>query len=128
MSTAYYALFHHLAKAGADLFVGATKAIRSQPAWRQTYRALEHRSAKNACSDGPTLQLFPQEIADYAYAFRTMQEKRHNADYDPYIRLTKSEVRADIEIIRGVMDGFDNCTNKDRRAFVAFVLFKKRPM
>lgn len=127
ISTAYYALFHHLAKSGADLFVGATKVVRSRGAWRQTYRALEHRAAKNACNDGPTLVLFPQPIADYAYAFRTMQEKRHNADYDPYVRLTKSEVKADIAIVRGVISGFDSCSNKDRRAFVAFVLFKKRP-
>jgi hypothetical protein len=101
--------------------------MRSRGAWRQTYRALEHRAAKNACGDGPIMLLFPKGIADYAYAFRTMQEKRHNADYDPYIRLTKSEVKSDISLVRSVIAGFDGCSVKDRRAFVAFVLFKKRP-
>lgn len=127
MSTTYYALFHHLARSGADLFVGATKAIRSRGAWRQAYRALEHRAAKAACSDGPVIELFPESISNYAFAFRTMQEKRHNADYDPYFRLTKSEVQADIETVRDVIAGFDASPSKDRRAFVALVLFKKRP-
>lgn len=125
-STVYYTQFHHLAKAGADLFVGATKAVRSRGAWRQTYRALEHRSAKAACADKKLLELFPQAIADYAFAFLTMQEKRHAADYDPYTRLTKSEVRSDIELVRQVIAEFDASAVKDRRAFIALVLFKKR--
>lgn len=129
MSTTYYALFHHLAKAGADLFVGATRGERrSRGAWRQAYRALEHRAAKAACSDEKMIPIFPPELIDYAFVFRSMQENRHNADYDPYYKLTRSQVRIEINNVQRVIAGFDACSNKDRRAFVALVLFKKRPV
>ena len=49
VSAAYYALFHALARCCADTLVGATPASRSQTAWTQTYRALEHGYAKNQC-------------------------------------------------------------------------------
>lgn len=48
LSSAYYALFHTLARVCADAIAG-TGGDRSQAAWRQTYRALAHGTAKNAC-------------------------------------------------------------------------------
>src|SRR4051812_27154040 len=47
VSTAYSAVFHMLAKQCADAFAG-TGAGRSERAWNQVYRALEHGAAKNA--------------------------------------------------------------------------------
>lgn len=125
-SAAYYAMFHCLARSCADLLVGGTGADRSQQAWRQTYRALEHGFAKNACRDNLTAN-FPDEIADFANIFVVMQEKRHAADYDPAIRLTKSEVDADIRSAERVIRRFQEAPARDRRAFAAHVLFKKRP-
>ena len=49
VSTTYYALFHCLAAAGADLLVGGAGADRSRPAWRQAYRALQHGPARKRC-------------------------------------------------------------------------------
>jgi len=125
-SSAYYAMFHCLAHNCADLLVGGTNAIRSKHAWRQTYRALEHGFAKSACKDGLISQ-FPKAIEDFANNFVAMQEKRHSADYDPSIRLTKSEVTADIATAREAIARFQAEPKKDRRAFAAHVLFKKRP-
>ena len=45
ISTAYYAVFHSLARIAADLIVGTDR----NEAWHQAHRALEHGSAKNAC-------------------------------------------------------------------------------
>ena len=45
VSTTYYALFHCMAAAGADLLVGGPGANRSRPAWRQAYRALQRHDA-----------------------------------------------------------------------------------
>ena len=42
VSTTYYALFHCLATCCADMIVGGAGADRSEPAWRQAYRALDH--------------------------------------------------------------------------------------
>ena len=124
-STAYYVLFHCLAKSCADLLLGGDGADKGQMAWRQTYRALEHGAAKSACSDG-IMSKFPKAIEDFANAFVTMQEKRHSADYDPLVKLTKSEVLQDIGLVEQTVRDFMKESKKDRRAFCALVLFKKR--
>ena len=51
VSTAYYGLFHCVASSGADLLVGGKQADRSERAWRQAYRALNHGQAKNRCRE-----------------------------------------------------------------------------
>ena len=81
ISTAYYALFHALAKDGADLFVGAS-ASRPNAAWAQTYRAVEHGFARNACTQVRGLG-FPAPLVDCAETFVRLQQQRHVADYDP---------------------------------------------
>jgi hypothetical protein len=124
-SSAYYALFHTLAYDCANLLVGGTGADRSRHAWRQVYRSLEHGIARNACRSGLVGQ-FPKGIEDFAHAFAEMQEKRHVADYDPYARLQKSAVLAEIDLVERAIDEFGKCGKKDRRAFCAFVLFKQR--
>jgi uncharacterized protein (UPF0332 family) len=126
ISSAYYALFHCLAQNCADLLVGGSSAVRSKHAWRQTYRALEHGFSKSACKDGIVSQ-FPEEIQDFANNYVAFQEKRHAADYDPSIRLTKSEVAVDISTAKNSIEIFLKAPIKDRRAFAAHVLFKKRP-
>lgn len=125
-SSAYYAMFHCLARTCADLLVGGSNAARSKHAWRQTYRALEHGFAKSACKDGIVTK-FPKAIEDFANNFVALQEKRHAADYDPSVKLTKSEVIADIAAAQEAITQFQREQAKDRRAFAAHVLFKKRP-
>ena len=124
-SSAYYAMFHCLAKTCADLLVGGASAGRSKHAWRQTYRALEHGTAKNACKH-KLISSFPKEIEDFANNFISLQEKRQEADYDPFTRFTKSEVVAYIRTAKQVLSDFQGAPPKDRRAFAAFVLFKTR--
>jgi uncharacterized protein (UPF0332 family) len=87
VSTAYYALFGFLAKECADLLVGTGQA-RKWPCWRHVHRALDHGFAKNACERVVNLN-FPPEIVQFANAFIAMQEQRHNADYDPNVRIYK---------------------------------------
>lgn len=125
-STAYYALFHTLCRTCADLLIGANKAKRSRGAWRQVYRALEHKFSKQACRNKKIISLFPDAIQDFADTYVTMQTKRHEADYDPYLRLTKSEVFADIAIVKQVIGAFNAEPKKDRRAFATYVILKQR--
>lgn len=125
LSTAYYALFHFLARSCADYMIGGTKKTHSKPAWRQVYRALEHGSAKNACTDGQ-IKKFPREIQDFANVFKDKQEKRHEADYDPFCALKRSEVLNHIETVEEAISLFDKAMTKDKIAFCALVLFKKR--
>jgi uncharacterized protein (UPF0332 family) len=125
VSTAYYALFHHLAKSCADTVVGSVKAKRCQPAWRQTYRSLAHGPARAACNNKALLIKFPPAIQDFANLFVQMQVKRHEADYDPTAKLAKSSVLTDIGQVEAAIDAFERVAAKHKRAFVAFVLFKQ---
>ena len=125
-STTYYALFHTLARTCADLLIGGASSARSKPAWRQVYRALEHRHAKSICQNGTKISKFPQEIQDFANMFASMQEKRHQSDYDPQVKAYKSAVLNDINGVEAAIADFERAPLKDRRAFAAYVLFKTR--
>ncbi|MCY4260578.1 MAG: hypothetical protein OXC91_09990 [Rhodobacteraceae bacterium] len=50
LSTAYYALFHALCLNCADSLVGSAGADRSQRAWQQAYRSVEHSHARKQCT------------------------------------------------------------------------------
>jgi len=56
-----------------------------------------------------------------------MQIRRHDADYDPIGKYTKSEVLKDIDDIETAIAGFLSAPRKDRQAFSAYVLMKTRP-
>jgi uncharacterized protein (UPF0332 family) len=124
-SAAYYAMFHCLARDGADLLVGGAGAAKSKHAWKQVYRAIDHGPAKNACMD-KVVQQFPKPIEDFANVFVTMQTKRHSADYDPTSQFTKSEVMQDIATVKRAIEAFKAEPKKDRLAFCAFVIFRRR--
>ena len=126
LSTAYYSLFHTLAKCCADLFVGDSPATRSNPAWRQVYRALEHKFCKSACKNKTILALFPKEIEDFGNQFVSMQQIRHLADYDPTTIYAMTEVLTAIDSCEQTIADFANAPESDRRAFAAHVLFKRR--
>lgn len=127
VSTAYYAMFHCLANCCATTLVGGPGADKSEPAWRQVYRALEHGTAKKNCRNKGFLSKFPQEIEDFANTFVSLQEKRHLADYDPVARFTKVEVQRDIAATKVTIERFRTAPTKHRKAFAVYVLFRRRP-
>ncbi len=125
-STAYYGLFHCLARECADTLLGGDGAKRSRHAWRQIYRALDHGKAKDACNQHKVLAKFSKPIEDFANLFNSMQVKRHEADYDPHISLFKSDVVNDVALVKQAIIDFKGQPIKDRRAFCVHVLFKVR--
>jgi len=126
VSSIYYALFHCLARDCADLLIGGSNAVRSAEAWKQVYRSLEHGFAKDRCRDKGTIQKFPKQIQNFANYFVLMQEKRHSADYDPTAIFSKLDVVADIETAERAVIEYKSVPAKHRRAFCAYMLFKKR--
>ena len=125
VSTAYYAMFHALARSNANLLVGATPSKRSNRAWRQLYRALDHSQAAKSANRQELLQ-FPQDIQDFAVQFAKMQSHRHTADYDPMGSFSKSEVLQLILETSLAIDGFNRANSLDRRAFAVLALFRAR--
>ena len=91
VSTAYYAMFHRLARVAADSLVGR----RRNEAWHQVYRALEHGSARKACGNKQAMSRFAYQIQGLAETFvtlQTLQHLRHKADYALEARYEKLEV------------------------------------
>jgi hypothetical protein len=121
-STAYYALFHTLAKCCADMLVGTAGSERSKPAWHQTYRAVNHAKVKERCNATTTMAKFPQGIRNFGNMLLAMQIKRHDADYNPDAKSFKSAVLADIDAVEAVIKAFHAVGAKDRRAFAVWVL------
>lgn len=126
VSTAYYALFHCLANCCADLLVGSPGSDRSEPAWIQTYRALQHGTARARCNNSGMIQRFPVEIQEFAQQFTFMQRKREDSDYDPSLILAYAEVIADIEDTEQCIARFNSVPDKDRRAFAVYILLNLR--
>jgi len=122
-STAYYAVFHCLAGAAADLLVGRTR----NTAWHQVYRTLGHGSTKSACQNRQAMLGFPEGIRQFAAAFVTLQAERHRADYaldgSPFY---KSDVVAAIDTAKRVISQFERADIKARRSFAVHVLFRLR--
>ena len=126
-STAYYAMFHCLARCVADSFVGGAGANRSELAWRQAYRSLEHSPAKNRCQNVTRMKKFPRAIREFAGLFPIMQTIRHEADYDPHAKFRRASVMSDIEKIEIAIRKLDKVSLKHRRAFAVYVIVKERP-
>lgn len=126
VSTTYYALFHCMAENCADMLVGEAGSGRSQSAWLQAYRALEHGLAKQRCDRKDFIRRFPLQIQGFAENFATMQGKRHTADYDPSESFDQSAVIRDIDLAEQRIVQFRQAPERDRRAFAAYVLMPLR--
>ena len=122
ISNAYYAMFHCLAGCAANLLIGRTR----EPAWHQTYRALEHGKARHACEDKGPMAAFPQEVRRFAKAFVILQKARQQADYALDGRYDKLTVLGAIDMAQRAIAQFEQADAQHRRAFVAHALFKRR--
>lgn len=124
-STAYYAMFHCLARNSANLLAGSG-ANQIPAAWRQAYRALQHGTAKKRCQHQAMMATFPNEVRHFGRLFVEMQHKRHTADYDPERRFTKSDVIKDIDRVERAIARFSDVPAKGRRAFAIYLLLDLR--
>jgi hypothetical protein len=102
VSAGYYALFHCVCHECADLLIGPRKSKRSEEAWRQVYRSLDHNAAKRRCRN-PLIDNFPSGIKGFADVFVTMQDKRHDADYNPRAQFTRSSVTNDLQVVESAL-------------------------
>ena len=124
VSTAYYALFHAIARECADLIAGAGRN-RADAAWARVYRGVEHGFAKRACGQVRGLG-FPPTICACADAFVVLQEARHSADYDPNHRVSRTDALAAITTADQAIRDLRATPRKTRRAFAIQLLVRSR--
>ncbi len=117
-------MFNFLAADCADLFVGTGQA-RKYPSWSRVHRALDHGLAKNACQQSAKVG-FPPAIVQFADLFVSMQQQRHDADYDPLSRYARADVIALINDVEQAIKAYKTTSRKDRREFAAHVLLRQR--
>ena len=118
-STAYFAMFHALCLNCADSLVGATRASRSQQAWQQAYRSIRHGYAKEQC-ERDKISEFPFGIRVFANKFVVLQDKRHQADYNPSFRLERNDVYIDIESAAIGIRQLQESNSRHRTAFAVW--------
>lgn len=123
---AYYAAFHALGRVCADSFAGTVEAERSNRAWTEIYRSLNHSDALRACRKSIREQDpidFPKSLKKFAEGFIQLLEYRNPANYDPAVQLTKSATIKVIELSESSISYIRRANKKDSTAFASWVLF-----
>jgi len=136
ISTAYYALFHHIVTAAADALVG--RKHRRTPRYALIYRAFEHAKMRQVLEllDRPQLgdkaraaldmPAPSQDIRDVATAFSNLQKQRHWADYDPLGKVSASDARDLIEQAGLAMEALDRIPIEPRKNLLVFMMTNAR--
>lgn len=119
-STAYYAVFHALARMCADVLVGSDET-RPNKAWVEVYRGLNHGTVRTACTNAQNVA-FPPGIKQFSRALELLQKVRHAADYDPTDRLTRVSVNGSIKLAEESIAALDSVARRDKIAFATWVL------
>lgn len=126
VSTAYYAVFHALAKSCAGILLPSID--RKSDAYQRVYRALDHGPLKAAfvTAAGPPKDREPlQKIGEVVVQ---LQSERHRADYMPPSKAFFSPNQAEALIARArkAVTEIEALNNKDRVALATWLLFKSR--
>lgn len=136
ISNVYYALFHAVMAEATDDLVGRTH--RPTPRYMLVYRSVDHRRLRKLCEDvarepipprysrfapeggfGPDLQFFAKALVE-------LQASRHQADYDPLFRATRSNAARIVQRGRDALQRFRHASQGQRRAFLTLVIFPPR--
>lgn len=126
VSTAYYAMFHCLARLAADRLIGNGGVPERAEVWRHVYRSLQHRHAKAQCRNSKAMALHPDVIRHFAGHFAGLQDERHRADYDPGASFGRGDVRKSIHSAAENIRLLEEAPEADQAAFAAWVLLAAR--
>ena len=123
VSTAYYAMFHTLARTCADEIAGRSK--RSAPEWARVYRALEHGRSRLALNEIRAGKGFAggvsARLADFCDTLEKFKQRRNEADYNPApLKLNRIGVNLLIGEAETAIDAFQKQAPADQRRALAF--------
>ena len=133
VSAAYYALFHHINGGAVDL-IAPNVPVQTN---HRIQRWFEHAEIKKVCGrflpaklDQPLLDLIGDtaspDLRNVAQSFITLQEARHNADYNLGYILTSEETEQFILLALVAMDSWDRIANSaEANIFILSLLMWK---
>jgi uncharacterized protein (UPF0332 family) len=124
VSTAYYAVFHALARLCADCLLPSVD--RGADEYSRIYRALDHGSLKTAFDKQPLRDhVSLRKIGDLVVG---LQSERHRADYLPPIKNIFSRLDAQrlVGQARQAVSEIESLDTTDRRILATCLLFRAR--
>ena len=122
VSTAYYAVFHALAKAcSATVLPGETHESKD---FERVYRTLDHGPLANAFNKAPLSQI--DSVRRIGEVVVRLQNERKRADYLPPTRnvFSASQANALLRQAREAVQAIDALSAEDRRTLAVWPLFK----
>lgn len=125
VSTAYYAMFHALCQSNADTLVGQSSPGPHTNLWVETYRALQHGTAKTRLASYIQLNQDPA-VHNFGQVFGNMQQQRISADYDPRARFVRSQVITFIGRSEAAIHAFCDAPALTRRRLAIYLLVRGR--
>lgn len=125
VSTAYYAMFHALCRSNANSVTNRRAGPASQRAWDRTYRALDHRQAKNRLLQ--VRQDLPHNAQLFATTFSLLLTQREAADYNPHSKFSRIHTINLIDIPEEATGQYMQLSPNQRRAIAALTLLQDRP-
>lgn len=126
ISTAYYAVFHAIAKVCAEVVLGDHDQTSDN--FIRVYRALDHGPLKNAWENKDSPLQKNADLKKIGNLVVPIQSERIRADYLPPLPhpFTYSKSRAIVQQARLAVDALDSLSSDDRRTLAIGLLFAKR--
>ena len=121
ISTAYYAVFHGLAEVAASRLIVSSSAAQKTPAWSRVNRALNHQTIKKACGLKEA-QNYSLDLAIFIGLFPGLQERRHQADYDPTVRFKQGEALSAVSDAERALAGLQAAPRDEQVDFITLAL------
>ncbi len=125
VSTAYYAVFHALARTCTEELFGRSKDAKNLKEHDMVYRQLDHTSLKSAFNNTPMQE--NETIKRIGLLAKELQNERHKADYMPRRKLyPKKECEEWISKADEARDLINNLSPPDKKTLAIYLIFKNR--
>ena len=136
VSSVYYAVFHRVAAAAAERFLGADQ--EGTAAYTILYRSFDHRHMKTVCEAlrASTLKekfrrqlgrpAVSQDMRGFAEIFSALQDARHLADYDPAALFLTTDVLSLMDEAETALAAFDRAPPQEQTDVLALLMLRVR--
>jgi hypothetical protein len=127
VSTAYYVVFHAVAKSCAGILLRSVD--RNSDTYERVYRALDHGPLKKAFATKGSPLRTQETLRRIGDLVVSLQSERHKADYlPPNMRpFSSDDAKKLVDQARTAVRHIENLSEQDRFALATWLLFKNRP-